>query len=201
MKKYKVTGMSCAACSARVEKAVSGLDGVSACSVNLLTSDMNVEGYATDEAIISAVERAGYGASPAGNTAPAAKKAGSENSGETKKLLIRFAVSAAILLPLMYVSMGHTMWNWPLPPFLRGNHVAVVMIQMILSAVIMIINGRFFVSGVRGLIHGAPNMDTLVSLGSGASFIYSTAVLFAMTSAVMNGDTERVASLMGMRTP
>ena len=188
--------MSCAACSARVEKAVSGLDGVSACSVNLLTSDMNVEGDATDEAIISAVERAGYGASPAGNTAPAAKKAGSENSGETKKLLIRFAVSAAILLPLMYVSMGHTMWNWPLPPFLSSNHVAVVMVQMILSAVIMIINGRFFVSGVRGLIHGAPNMDTLVSLGSGASFIYSTAVLFAMTSAVMNGDTERVASLM-----
>ena len=193
-KKYKVTGMSCAACSSRVEKAVSGLDGVTECSVNLLTGDMSVEGTATAEQVISAVRRAGYGASSA-DGAPAAKDM-KDTGGETRKLLLRFIVSAVILLPLMYVSMGHTMWDWPLPPPLHGNHVAIGLVQMILSAAVMIINGRFFVSGVKGLFHGAPNMDTLVSLGSGASFVYSTAILFLMTAAASSGEAEKAASLM-----
>lgn len=185
--------MSCAACSARVEKAVSGVDGVASCSVNLLTGDLAVEGTATDGAITEAVEKAGYGCLSA-DGAPAEKK--SEKSSGLRAMITRFTVSAVILLPLMYVSMGHTMWGWPLPPFLEGNHVAVGLVQLLLSAAVMIINNKFFISGAKGLLHGAPNMDTLVSLGSGASFVYSTAVLFACTGAVMNGDHERAASYM-----
>ena len=174
--------MSCAACSARVEKAVNAVDGVSSCSVSLLTNSMGVEGTASAEAIINAVTAAGYGASVKG----------SENSSntnntlrddETLKIRNRLIASLAFLLPLMYVSMGHTMWGWVLPSFLEGNHIALGIVQMLLAAIVMVINQKFFISGFRGVIHRAPNMDTLVALGSGASFVYSVAVLIAMTGA------------------
>ena len=193
MSKYKVTGMSCAACSARVEKAVSSLSDVKECSVNLLTGDMTVSGDATPDEIIEAVKKAGYGAYQADK---AVKQSQKEEQSETRALLRRFIVSLIILLPLMYVSMGHMMFGWPLPPFMAENHVAMGLVQMILAAAVTVINKKFFVSGVSGLFRGAPNMDTLVSLGSGASFIYSTVMLFIMTDAVMKGDTERVLTCM-----
>lgn len=195
MTKYKVTGMSCAACSARVEKAVSGLDGVTECSVNLLTGDMAVEGAASPETVISAVEKAGYGASLA-DGAKAKQPDKKEENTEIKPLIKRLVVSACLLLPLMYVSMGHTMFSLPLPPFLSGNHVAVGLVQMILAAAVAVINQKFFISGVKGVLHRAPNMDTLVSLGSGASFIYSTIMLFKMTFEAQAGNAEGVMACM-----
>ena len=199
MEQYNVTGMSCAACSARVEKAVSKVPGVTSCSVSLLTNSMGVEGTASPESIIKAVEDAGYGASKKG----AAQNSTSSNVAaeealkdrETPKLKKRLhCVRSAFLAVLMYISMGHMMWGWPLPNFLEGNHVAMGLIQLLLTVIIMVINQKFFISGFKGLIHRAPNMDTLVALGSGASFLYSTYALFAMTDAQMRGD---VAAVMG----
>ncbi|MBR0235803.1 MAG: heavy metal translocating P-type ATPase [Clostridia bacterium] len=196
MKQYKITGMSCAACSARVEKAVSGVDGVSVCSVNLLTNSMGVEGTASDKEIIAAVEAAGYGASPKGEEKRAARSSDELSDKETPKMVRRLVFSAVLLVPLMYVSMGHMMWNWPLPPFFDGNHVAMGLFQMIFAAMIMIINSKFFTSGFRALWHRSPNMDTLVSLGSAVSFVWSVYVLFAMTRAATDGDTALVEKLM-----
>ena len=192
MRKYKVTGMSCAACSARVEKAVSAVDGVSACSVSLLTSSMGVEGNATDEQIIRAVVDAGYGAELEGGKAEDSKKsaAGLDNRSEIASLRGRLISSAGFLIVLMYISMGHVMWSWPLPSFLAQNPVAITLLQLLLCVIIMVINQRFFISGFMGLIHRAPNMDTLVALGSGASFIYSVYALFGMSAAQANGQFE-----------
>ena len=174
MEQYNVTGMSCAACSARVEKAVSKVEGVTACSVSLLTNSMGVEGTASPEAIIAAVEEAGYGASKKGTDAK--EKAASVNEDalkdrETPALKRRLIASLGFLAVLMYISMGHTMWNWPLPAFLSGNHVAVGILQMLLAGIVMVINQKFFINGFKGLLHRAPNMDTLVALGSAASFV------------------------------
>lgn len=179
MKKFDITGMSCSACSARVEKAVKKLEGVENCEVSLLTNSMTVEGSASDADIISAVEKAGYGASAAG-----AKKEKKEDMAdlETPKMVKRLVASLAFLVLLMYLSMGHSMWNFPIPAVLEGNYLAQGLLQMLLSAVVMIINQKFFISGAKAIVSGAPNMDTLVAMGSGASFIYSTAVLFKMTA-------------------
>ncbi|MGN1193577.1 MAG: heavy metal translocating P-type ATPase [Dorea sp.] len=206
MEQYIVTGMSCAACSARVEKAVSKVPGVSSCSVSLLTNSMGVEGTASEQEIIAAVEAAGYGASKKG-TAGSSNVAGKvENylsaaedmlkDRETPALKKRLVASLGFLIILMYFSMGHMMWGWPLPAFMQDNHVAMGLLQMILAAIIMVINQKFFISGFQGLIHRAPNMDTLVALGSGASFLYSTYALFAMTDAQVKGDMEGVMSYM-----
>ena len=197
MEQYDVTGMSCAACSARVEKAVGGVPGVTSCSVSLLTHSMGVEGSAAPEAIIAAVEAAGYGAALKGAKA-APQSAGDDPLAdrETPVLRRRLIASIGFLAVLMYVSMGHMMWNWPLPAFLQDNHVAVGLLQLLLAAIIMVINQKFFVSGFRGLLHGAPNMDTLVALGSGASFVYSTYALFAMTDAQMRADSAAVMGFM-----
>jgi len=195
MKQYNVTGMSCAACSARVEKAVSKVPGVSAVSVSLLTSSMGVEGTASEAAIVKAVEEAGYGASLKG----AAKLAEDEEAlkdRETPALKRRLFASLGFLLALMYLSMGHSMWDWPLPQFFDGNPVAVGLAQMILSAVVMLVNKKFFSSGFKGLMRGAPNMDTLVALGSAASFVYSAAALFLMTGAQARGDAAAAAHFM-----
>mgnify|MGYP004642560859 FL=1 len=197
MEQYNVTGMSCAACSTRVEKAVLKVDGVTSCSVSLLTNSMGVEGTATPEQIIEAVEKAGYGASRKG--AEKTKEAQEDDflkDKTTPVLKKRLIASLCFLVPLMYLSMGHMMWNWPLPGFLSGNHVAMGLIQMLFTIVIMVINQKFFISGFKGLIHRAPNMDTLVALGSGASFVYSTYALFAMTDAQMKGNAELVMSYM-----
>ena len=186
--------MTCAACSARVEKAVSSVEGVEACTVNLLTNSMNVEGTATPETIILAVEKAGYGASLKNESVhqkKTSRKNESEN-GEMKRLVIRLCSSLAFLTALMYISMGHVMWGFPLPAFLSENPLAIGLTQMILSAIVMILNQKFFISGTKGLLRGAPTMDTLVSLGSGASFLYSVCVLFSMTAAQTNGDSEAV---------
>lgn len=188
MKQFDITGMSCAACSARVEKAVSSVDGVSTCSVNLLTNSMGVEGTAEDVDIIRAVEKAGYGA-----TLKDKKNASSKNNDafldtETPHLIKRLVLSLIFVLLLMYVSMGHTMWGFPLPQFFEGNYLANGMLQMLLSIIVMVINKDFFISGTKALFHGTPNMDTLVSLGSGASFLYSTVCLFLMTNAYKNPD-------------
>lgn len=207
MEQYTVTGMSCAACSARVEKAVSKVPGVTACSVSLLTNSMGVEGSAAAQDIISAVEAAGYGASlkrkggepGADGATQAAEPEGAEaalQDRETPLLKKRLWTSVFFLVILMYFSMGHMMWGWKLPSFLEGNHVAMGIIQMLLTIVIMVINRQFFVSGVKSLLHGAPNMDTLVSLGAGAAFGYSTYALFAMTDAQMKGNAEAVMSYM-----
>ena len=197
MEQYDVTGMSCAACSARVEKAVGGVPGVTSCSVSLLTHSMGVEGSAAPEAIIAAVEAAGYGASLKGSkAAPEATGDDPLADRETPVLRRRLIASIGFLIVLMYISMGHTMWGWPLPAFLAGNHVAVGLLQLLLSAIIMVINQKFFISGFRGLLHGAPNMDTLVALGSGASFVYSTYALFAMTDAQMHADSAAVMGFM-----
>ena len=188
MKQYHVTGMSCAACSARVEKAVSAVPGVTSCSVSLLTNSMGVEGTAEDSAIIKAVTDAGYGASSKGAAAESSAAPQEDlEDHETPKLLRRLIVSAAFLIILMYFSMGHMMWGWPLPSFFEGNHVAMGLVQLLLAAIIMVINQKFFVSGFRGLIHRAPNMDTLVALGASASFLWSVYALFRMTGAQVQG--------------
>lgn len=183
MTRYTVGGMSCAACSARVEKAVSAVAGVDACSVSLLTNSMTVEGSASADTIIRAVEKAGYTAAAQENETKQNQKVTLAEPDEVKPLLRRFLISLVLLLVLMYVSMGHMMWDFPLPGFFTHNHVAIGLTELILSAVIMVINQRFFISGFRGIIHRAPNMDTLVSLGSMASFVWSTVVLFQMTVA------------------
>ena len=200
MEQYTVTGMSCAACSARVEKAVSKVPGVTSCSVSLLTNSMGVEGTAASSDIIAAVEEAGYGAAEkgAGQAKQQSAAAGEDflKDRETPVLKRRLIASLCFLIPLMYVSMGHTMWGWPLPAVLEGNHVAVGLIQLLLTVIVMVINQKFFISGFRGLWHRAPNMDTLVALGAGASFVYSTYALFAMTDAQMRGDAAGVMSYM-----
>ena len=203
MEQYNVTGMSCAACSARVEKAVSKVPGVTSCSVSLLTNSMGVEGTASPEAIIAAVEEAGYGASEKVKAAEDRGKGSAAAAGEemlkdreTPVLKRRLIASLCFLIPLMYFSMGHMMWNWPVPDFLEGNHVAMGLIQMTLTVIIMVINQKFFISGFRSLLHRAPNMDTLVALGSGASFVYSMYALFAMTDAQMRQDAAGVMSYM-----
>ena len=198
MEQYNVTGMSCAACSARVEKAVSAVEGVSACSVSLLTNSMGVEGTAAPEAIIAAVEAAGYGASRKGEKKTSSPAADEEalRDRETPVLKRRLASSLGFLLVLMYVSMGHTMLGLPLPAFFEGNHLAIGLLELLLAAIVMLINHKFFTSGIRGLLHRVPNMDTLVALGSGVSFLYSTVTLFAMTAAVQRGDAERAHALM-----
>lgn len=197
MQKYDIGGMSCAACSARVEKAVSSLDSVTSCSVSLLTNSMGVEGSASPEEIISAVERAGYTASVSGKSEKKTKGGDSLKDTESPKLLRRLIASAVFLLILMYFSMGHMMLGFPLPEFFEGNHIAVALVQMLLSAIVMVINQKFFISGFRGLIHRAPNMDTLVALGSGVSFGYSTVNLFLMTEAAAKGDMILVENYMG----
>ena len=201
MEQYTVTGMSCAACSSRVEKAVSKVPGVTSCSVSLLTNSMGVEGTASQSEIIAAVEAAGYGASVKGADAGAKSKGASMDEDalkdrETPVMKRRLIASLCFLIPLMYISMGHMMWNWPLPGFLDGNHVAMGLIQLLFAGIIMVINQKFFINGFKGLLHGAPNMDTLVALGSGASFIYSTYALFAMTDAQVKMDMEGVMSYM-----
>ena len=208
MEQYIVTGMSCAACSSRVEKAVSKVDGVTSCSVSLLTNSMGVEGTASPEAIIQAVEAAGYGASKKGAPGAAAKAGSAGATGaagnaeellkdrETPVLKQRLIWSLGFLVVLMYFSMGHMMWNWPVPAWMEGNHIAMGLLQMILAAIVMVINQKFFISGFKSLWHKAPNMDTLVALGSMASFGYSTYALFAMTDAQLKGSTELVMEYM-----
>ena len=201
MEQYTVTGMSCAACSARVEKAVSAVPGVSTCSVSLLTNSMGVEGTASSAEIIKAVENAGYGASVKG--AGQTGNSGASNTNEdmlkdreTPVLKRRLFASLGFLIVLMYFSMGHMMWGWPIPAFFEHNHIAQGILQMLLAGIVMVINQKFFINGFKGLLHKAPNMDTLVAMGSAASFIYSTYALFAMTGAQMNGDMEGVMSYM-----
>ena len=200
MVQYNVTGMSCAACSARVEKAVAKVPGVSSVSVSLLTNSMGVEGTASEAEIIKAVEDAGYGASRKGTApAPDAKRAADEEAladHETPVLKRRLWTSLGFLAVLMWFSMGHSMWGWPLPKFFDGNHVAMGLVQMILAAIVMLINKKFFTNGFKGLLHGAPNMDTLVALGSAASFAYSVAALFLMTDAQVKGNAAAVMGYM-----
>ena len=199
MVQYNVTGMSCAACSARVEKAVSKVPGVTSCAVSLLTNSMGVEGSASSAAIISAVQEAGYGASlkGAGNAASSASEAEAQlEDHETPKLKWRLIWSLGFLIVLMYFSMGHMMWGWPLPAFYDGNHVAMGLTQLLLTVIIMVINQRFFISGYKSLWHRAPNMDTLVALGATAAFVYSTYALFAMTDAQVKGDSAAVMDYM-----
>lgn len=196
MKKFNVTGMSCAACSSRVEKAVSKVNGVKSVSVSLLTNSMGVEGSASDESIIAAVEKAGYGASVAGGE----KKQSAENEQlkdkDTPVLMHRLIASVGFLAVLMYISMGHMMLGWPLPNFFTDNHIAMGLVQLLLCVIIMVINQKFFINGFKGLIHRSPNMDTLVALGSGASFVYSVYALFAMTDAQVKGNADLVMSYM-----
>lgn len=198
MEQFNVTGMSCAACSARVEKAVSKVDGVSSCSVSLLTNSMGVEGTAKADDIIKAVEDAGYGASLKNDREKSAKSFDSDalKDTETPKIKKRLIASIIFLAVLMYISMGHMMWNFPLPSFLAENHIAMGLVQLLLTGIIMVINQHFFISGFKGIIHRSPNMDTLVALGSGAAFIYSTYALFAMTNAQLNGDMQAVMGYM-----
>ena len=196
MEQYNVTGMSCASCSARVEKAVSQVKGVKSCSVNLLTNSMTVEGTADSVSIINAVKNAGYGATIKGEKNTTEKDDDIEDM-QSKGLLKRLIFSSAFLIVLMYFSMGH-MVGLPLPKFFEHNHIATGLTQLLLSAIIMVINQKFFVSGFKGLIHKAPNMDTLVALGSGAAFVYSTYALFAMTNAQVNGDMDSVMYLIGL---
>ena len=198
MEQYNVTGMSCAACSARVEKAVSKVEGVTSCSVSLLTNSMGVKGTASPDAIIDAVTKAGYGASlKGGDTAQTASpdKSALEDH-DTPVLKKRLIASVGFLAVLMYISMGHMMWNWPLPSFFNGNHIAMGLVQMLLTIIIMVINRKFFVSGFQSLLHRSPNMDTLVALGSGAAFVYSTYALFAMTDAQVKGNMDAVMNYM-----
>ena len=198
MEQYNVTGMSCAACSARVEKAVSAVPGVSSCSVSLLTNSMGVEGSASSSDIIKAVQDAGYGASLKGSkrTVDHSEEQRALEDHETPRLKKRLLASIGFLIVLMFFSMGHMMLGLPLPPFFEGNHVAMALVQMILAAIVMVINQRFFTSGFRSLIHRAPNMDSLVALGSSASFVWSTYVLFMMSKAQMVGDMATQESLM-----
>ena len=200
MEQYNVTGMSCAACSARVEKAVKKVPGVTSCSVSLLTNSMGVEGTASPAAILSAVQEAGYGASP--KTASASKASGASADldaladHETPKLKRRLIASLGFLLVLMYFSMGHMMWGWPLPRWFDGNHIAMGLVQLLLAGIVMVINQKFFINGFKGLLHGSPNMDTLVAMGSMASFVWSTYALFAMTRAQVDGNSELVMHYM-----
>ena len=205
MDQYTVTGMSCAACQARVEKAVSKVPGVTSCNVSLLTNTLGVEGTASASDIMQAVENAGYGASPKG--AESARSAGSLTAKiaaeeealkdhETPVLKKRLIASLGFLLVLMYFSMGHMMFGWPLPAFFDGNHVAMGIVQMLLAGIVMVINQKFFISGFKSLFHGAPNMDTLIAMGSGAAFVYSTIMLLAMTRAQVDGNHEAVMRYM-----
>ena len=200
MEQYNVTGMSCAACSARVEKAVKKVPGVTSCSVSLLTNSMGVEGTASPAAILSAVQEAGYGASPKNASTSKASDASADLDAladhETPKLKRRLIASLGFLLVLMYFSMGHMMWGWPLPHWFDGNHIAMGLVQLILAGIVMVINQKFFISGFKGLIHGAPNMDTLVALGSMASYVWSTYALFAMTDAQLHGNDALVMHYM-----
>ena len=198
MKQYNVTGMSCAACSARVEKAVSKVPGVTGCSVSLLTNSMGVEGTASEQAVIAAVQEAGYGATVKGaKNAPSASEAEEQlKDHDTPALRRRLIWSVGFLIVLMYFSMGHMMWGWPLPAFYNDNHVAMGLTQLLLTVVIMVINQKFFISGFKSLWHRAPNMDTLVALGSSAAFVYSTYALFAMTGAQARGDMDAVMTYM-----
>ena len=200
MEQYNVTGMSCAACSARVEKAVKKVPGVTSCSVSLLTNSMGVEGTASPAAILSAVQEAGYGASPknasASKTSDASTDLDALADHETPKLKRRLIASLGFLLVLMYFSMGHMMWGWPLPRWFDGNHIAMGLVQLLLAGIVMVINQKFFINGFKGLIHGAPNMDTLVALGSMASFVWSTYALFAMTRAQVDGSDALVMHYM-----
>lgn len=205
MEQYNVTGMSCAACSARVEKAVSKVPGVTSCSVSLLTNSMGVEGTADPAQVIAAVEEAGYGATekraaglerPQASASSVSAAEDSLKDRETPRMKRRLIASLCFLIPLMYFSMGHMMWNWPVPSFLEGNHVAMGLIQLLMTTAVMVINQKFFISGFKGLIHRAPNMDTLVALGAGASYGYSLYALFAMTDAQMRGDAAEIMSYM-----
>lgn len=196
MKKFNVTGMSCAACSSHVEKAVSKVEGVQSCSVSLLTNSMGVEGSASDESIIAAVEKAGYGASVAGTEKKQSDETDQLKDKDTPVLMHRLIASVGFLVVLMYISMGHMMWGWPLPAFFADNHIAMGLVQLLLCVIIMVINQKFFINGFKGLIHRSPNMDTLVALGSGASFVYSVYALFAMTDAQVKGNAELVMSYM-----
>ena len=201
MEQYNITGMSCAACSTRVEKAVSKVPGVTACSVSLLTNSMGVEGTASPQAIIQAVEQAGYGASLKAKAGPAAAPSADAAlealaDHETPKLRRRLIASLGFLIVLMYFSMGHMMWGWPLPGWFEGNHIAVALVQLLLAGIVMVINQKFFISGFKSLFHGAPNMDTLVALGSSASFVWSTYALFMMTGAQLQGDAAGVMDYM-----
>ena len=200
MRQYSITGMSCAACVARVEKAVSQVPGVDACSVSLLTNSMGVEGSASDVAIIMAVENAGYGAKAKDKSADAGTRQAAEEDAladkETPVLRKRLIASVVVLLPLLYLSMGHMLWEWPLPRFFDDNHVAMGLVQLVLTGLIMVINQKFFISGFKSLIHRAPNMDALVTLGSSAAFLWSLYVLFAMTRAAADGNSEAVMSYM-----
>ena len=200
MRQYEVTGMSCAACSARVEKKVSKVPGVESCSVSLLTNSMGVEGTASPQEIIQAVENAGYGASLK-ESAPAKKEAATEDDDllkdkDTPVLRRRLIASLCFLVPLMYFSMGHMMWGWPLPRWFEQNHMAVGLVQLVLTGIIMVINQKFFVNGFKSLIHRAPNMDALVALGSSASFLWSLYVLFAMTRVLTDGNAGEAHSYM-----
>ena len=200
MEQYTVTGMSCAACTARVEKAVSGVKGVTSCSVSLLTNSMGVEGTASAEEIIAAVRDAGYEATPKKkNKDQNTRLADDEDvlkDRETPVLKKRLIASLGFWIVLMYVSMGHMMWGWPLPPFFAGNHVAMGLLQLLLTVIIMVINQKFFISGFKSLWHRAPNMDALVALGAAAAFCYSTFALFAMTDAQVKGNADAVMSYM-----
>ena len=200
MEQYNVTGMSCAACSARVEKAVKKVPGVTSCSVSLLTNSMGVEGTASPAAILSAVQEAGYGASPknasASKTSDASTDLDALADHETPKLKRRLIASLGFLLVLMYFSMGHMMWGWPLPRWFDGNHIAMGLVQLLLAGIVMVINQKFFINGFKGLLHGSPNMDTLVAMGSMASFVWSTYALFAMTRAQVDGNSELVMHYM-----
>ncbi|WP_026525829.1 heavy metal translocating P-type ATPase [Butyrivibrio sp. MB2005] len=199
MEQYKVTGMSCAACQTRVEKAVSSVEGVESCAVSLLTNSMGVEGSARPEDIIAAVEAAGYGASRKSEDGKKAMSSATDDSlkdTETPKMKKRLTASVILLIPLMYVSMGHMLWDWPLPGFLDGNHVAMGLYELLIAGMIMVINQKFFISGFKGLLHRSPNMDTLVALGATASYGYSIVALFAMTGAVQAADTEKVMYYM-----
>ncbi len=198
MKQFNVIGMSCAACSARVEKAVNKVSGVTACSVNLLTNSMGVDGTASSEEIISAVREAGYDASEKVSGIQKTSQTGEDtlSDHETPKLKRRLIASLIFLVILMYISMGHMMWNWPLPPFIADNHIAMGLIQLLLTIAIMVINQKFFISGFKSFIKGSPNMDTLVALGAGAAFVYSCYALFAMTDAQLKGDSSAVMGYM-----
>ena len=199
MQQYNVTGMSCAACQIRVEKAVSAVEGIDSCTVSLLTNSMGVEGSARPEDIIAAVEAAGYGASLKKKSKAGTAASDSDDplkDAETPEMKKRLIASIILLIPLLYVSMGHMLWKWPLPAFLDGNYVAVGLYQLLLSGMVMVINQKFFISGFRGLIHRAPNMDTLVALGATASFWYSVFSLFAMTKAVLDDDAVQVMYFM-----
>ena len=196
MKKFNVTGMSCAACSSRVENAVSKVEGVQSCSVSLLTNSMGVEGSASDESIIAAVEKAGYGASVAGAEKKQSAETDQLKDKDTPVLMHRLIASVGFLVVLMYISMGHMMLGWPLPAFFADNHIAMGLAQLLLCVIIMVINQKFFINGFKGLIHRSPNMDTLVALGSGASFVYSVYALFAMTDAQVKGNADLVMSYM-----